>query len=53
VLKNWQPIVHWGHWRHFKKIIFKNVLATVGNVNEIAIQAVVANIGIVEVFANL
>lgn len=53
MLKNRQPIVCWGHWRHFKKIVLKNVLATVGNVNEIAIQAVIANIGIVEIFANL
>ena len=46
-------MVRWGHWRQFKKIVLKNVLATVGDVNKIAIQAVVANIGIVEVFANL
>jgi len=41
------------HWRHFKKQFFENVLATVGDVDKVAIQAVVANIGTVEVFAKL
>lgn len=53
MLKNWQTIVCQRNRRHFEKIIFKNVVTNVGDVNEIAIHAVVTNTGIVEVFANL
>jgi len=53
VLENGQPIGQPGPRHHFRNDFFENVSLAVGDVDEIAVQAVVANTGTVKVFANL